>query len=368
MEWEALNSEYRDSLLEQLSQVPNPPRDTWEKRLKAKEEHQHFSVRLEIYLYNFFKERGWDIEVEPPLPGTPYKPEFRLTQSGYELILEAKTVFDDQPVEQQHGRLRELAMNLSGRLKRTVSIQPAGDLPSSLPYKGIAREIEKKACGLAVDQEFPIEIVHQGQRYQFAVTLLLDYKPSPTDDVGVMVSDAYNVSIGSRMREAVIAKAGKYGKLDVPFVIAVWPKGTHFSYPHTSNDDLVALYGDIVWEGPNYAELSEKTKRNGPFNEKRADGTWRYAHVSAVAVAQLDGRLPLRVYHNPNASQPLDTDIFKAVSQCFIDLNTGKEIWIDPMAPLDYDFTDPVVAYAFGLTDEIPEELVSWVESQDWDS
>ena len=369
-------SEYMEALLQQLAQVPEPWRTIWEKRLRAKEDHQHDSVRLEIYLYSFFKDRQWGIEIEPELAGTPNRPDFRLQCNGTQVLVEAKTVFEREPVRQQYARLMDLAQNLSGKLSRTVSIQPIGCLPSSLPNRHIASEIEKKARILEVNQEFQVQLKHQGQLFTLEVAVLLDHKPDPSLDAGVVLTDAYEVEFGKRMAEAVIEKADKYGAMDVPFVIAVWPNRSHFSYrnpaiaqvplPQPRNDDLVALYGDLVWQGTDYSALREVVKPNGLFNLKNSDGTWRYSHISAVVVAQLDRQPSLMAYHNPGATRPLDPAVFKGIPQHSIDPTTGEELWLDPAAPMEYDITDPIVAYGLGLTDEVPEELLEGLESEDW--
>ena len=264
---------------------------------------------------------------------------FRLTHGDYQIIVEATMAFDAEPVEKQGAWLRELAFNLSGRLKRTVSIRPIDELPPSLPYGRIAKEIEKRASNLEMNQAFRLEGEHQGQSYQLEVAILLDYKPTPTNDVWATVSVAHEVDVGNRMQEAVLHKADKYGRMDAPFVVAVWPRGTHFSYPNEENDDLVALYGD-----------------NGPFNKRRKNGTVRDARVSSVAVAQLDGRLPLRVYHNPNAAYTLDTEVFKGVPQHSIDTVTGQDDWRDGESNASLDPTDPLVMYS--QTGEVTEELL----------
>ena len=82
--WEDLagdNPEFvslRNEALRQLGAVPEPHRSVWEERLKSKLEHSHSSARLEICLHDFFKKRGWEIEIEPEMPGTPNTPDFFL--------------------------------------------------------------------------------------------------------------------------------------------------------------------------------------------------------------------------------------------------------------------------------------------------
>ena len=246
----------RENILCQLKSVPEPHRTSWEKRLKSKLDHAHFSVRLEIYLYRFFKERDWKIEIEPELSGTSNQPDFVVHKGHHGMMVEAKTVLGTESERQQDDRLKQLMDDLSGKLNRTVLIHPILDLPSSLSNKRIAREIELRASKVELLQEFPVEGEHQGQPYSLEVTVMLEDKPTPATDVGITISQAVGVDIGHPVRSAILDKAKKYGEPDVPLVIAVWPKlPNHFSFG--SDDDLVTLYGDKVWQGPDYNDLRE---------------------------------------------------------------------------------------------------------------
>ena len=247
--WETLGGNqpgvvaFRERVLRHLWEVPEPNRSAWEKRLKSKLDHSHFSVRLEISLHHFFKERGWEIDIEPELPGTSNRPDFRIRRGASELLMEAKTVLDPQPVDQQDKRLKILVDGVSDSLSRAVSIHPCFDLPPSLPYRQITAEIEKKASGAELLQELRIEGEHQGHPYSLDVTILLADEQTSPAGVGATIGQAYTVDIGNPIRKAIQEKAIKYGAMDVPFVVAVWPKlGSHFSHPN--DDDLVALYGD----------------------------------------------------------------------------------------------------------------------------
>ena len=197
----------REGVLSQLEPVPEPHRTTWEKRLKSRLDHPHFSVRLEIYLYQFLRERGWLIEIEPELPGTRNRPDFVVNTDNAQMIIEAKTVLGAESERQEDGRLKQLMDDLSGKLNRTVLIHPMLDLPSSLPNKHIASEIESKGSESEVLQEFMVEGEHQGQPYSLEVTVLLEDKPILATDVGAVTGQARGVDIGHAVRKAIIEKA-----------------------------------------------------------------------------------------------------------------------------------------------------------------
>ena len=310
----------REEVLRQLARVPEPHRSIWEGRLKSKLEHSHSSARLEICLFDFFKKWGWEIEIEPELPSTLNKPDFRLTSGNRTVIVEARTVLGVESETQQDRRLMQLMSDLRGKLKRTILIHPMSDLLPSLPNNRIGREIEIRASESEMLQEFLVEGEHQGQIYSLEVTVLLDTKPNPSADVGATVSQAIEVDIGNPVRKAIIEKAHKYGEIFTPYVIAVWPKlPYHVSF--ASDDDLVALYGDRDWQDPD----------NGIFTIREKDGTHRYSDVSAVLFCHPYNTDSSKIYihHNPFAKRPIGIDMFKGIPQCSINLVTGKEHWLE---------------------------------------
>ena len=323
----------REEILQMLSEVPDPHRSNWKHRLKSKLDHSHFSTHLEIYLHHFFKERGWGIEIEPDLPDTTHKPDFRLRRNDSEILVEAKTLVDSKPVEQQDIRLMSLADGLSKRLNRTVSIHPLTDLPHNLPYKRIASEIKQMASDVGLVQEFTVEGEHLGHRYELEVTIIFEDKPTPQAGVGVVLGQAQDADTGLRMREAIIAKAGRYGKPNIPLVIMVWPQTSLYN-SGSKNDDRIALAGDDNW-------LNDFPKPSGVFTLKRNDGTEHYSRVSAVGIYKFSYNYDnshnhsLRVYHSPFADHPLDDSVFQGVPQARVDLATGELIWTDNDCPVE---------------------------------
>ena len=268
----------REEILRLLGDAPEPHMSNWKNRIESQLDHSHFSIRLEIYLHHFFKERGWGIEIEPDLPDTTHKPDFRLRRNDSEILVEAKTLVDSKPVEQQDARLMSLADGLSRKLSRTVSIHPLIDLPPNLPYKRIASCIERKASDMELVQEFTVEGEHEGYSYELEVTTILEDKPTPSSGVGVTVGQAQDMDAGLRIREAIIEKSRKYGKSQVSLVIVVWPQ-TSLYHSGPKNDDRIALAGDGDW-------LIDFPKPNGVFTLNRTDGTARYSRIPAVGIYQ----------------------------------------------------------------------------------
>ena len=330
----------RCDILQRLDRVAEPERTKWYGRLKSKLDHLHFATRLEIQLHDFFLGSGWDVEIEPTLPGTRNQPDFFLKRGVEELLVEAKTVFDPDSISEQETRLHELAENLTRRLQRTISIHPGKELPPvSLPNKKIAAAIEHKASNAKEELlEFHVTGEHLGYAYDLVVTVLIDEKPSESAGVGSTMSLFNPVETGQRMRKEIIEKAGKYGDLGIPFIVAVWPKTTLYNSSLTDefNDDSIALDGDEVWV-TSWSKTWARQEPNGVFTIRKRDGTPRYSRVSAVIIYNFtynDGPChSFRVYHNPFAKFPVGSHVFRDFQQARFSRITDSWVWESYVQP-----------------------------------
>lgn len=327
----------RREFLSWVAEVAEPVRTIWGGRLQSKLDHPHLSVRLELFLHHYFKHNDWSIEIEPEIPGSPNKPDFRVMRSTDMLLVEAKAILDEQSITQETTRLTQVADDLSGKLSRYVIIEPLSDLPPTLPARRIKAQIEQHAQTQAsAILEFDLSDVHEGKRYSLRVVLLPE-RPDTTElgGLGGMMSGAHTLTTGKRIRDALEEKAGKYGSMDVPFVIAIYGAG-HF--PVLPSDELDALCGDKIWNEQSHGQFVERRQPNGFFNSVR-EGKHRHEGVSAVAsyrfqlLAHTHVHL-LHIYHNPFAVRPLNPDLFPTVPQMATDsarslkwINGEPESW-----------------------------------------
>jgi hypothetical protein len=311
-----------------LTEVPEPWQSKWRGRLESTSDHPHLSVRLEIYLHHYFKSQGWAVDIEPEMPGSPNKPDFRVTCGTDTILVEAKTVLDEQTIEQETQRLRQLADNLTNKLSRDVIIEPLSDLPPSLPTKRIKSQIEQSAKTQADEVvEFDLSSVHQGSPFTLKIVILPRGSSTKRGGVGGMISGVHMLNIGKRIRDALEEKAGKYGSIDMPFVIAVYGTG---EFPVQTKNEFDALFGDRVWNVRSSGQVTERRKPNGFFTSMR-EGKRRHEDVSAVLFYRFkwleNSHVHLaHIYHNPFALRSLSPGLFPSVSQMVPD-NVGSLKW-----------------------------------------
>jgi hypothetical protein len=310
----------RQEFLSWLAEVPESWQSKWRGRLKSDLDHPHYSVRLELYLHHYFRSNDWDIEIEPERPGSPNKPDFRVTHGKDRILVEAKAVLDEQSTAQQTQRLRQLADNLTSKLSRVVIIEPLSDLPPSLPARRIRGQIERRARTQGNEiLEFDLSDEHLDTSYALKVVIL----PRSSDSaeprgVGGTISGVHTITIAKQIRDALEQKAGKYGLVDTPFIIALY---VETMFPAHTKHEVDALFGDRECLVPTrgVGEVTERRKPNGFFTSVR-QGKRRHVNVSAVLfycfkwLENTHVHLA-HIYHNPFALIPLNPDLFPGVPQ-----------------------------------------------------
>jgi len=313
-----------------LTEVPEPWQSKWRGRLESTLDHPHLSVRLELYLHHYFKSEGWAVHIEQEMLGSLNRPDFQVMRGTDTILVEAKAILDEQTITQETGRLRQVADNLGGKLSRDVIIEPLSDLPSSLPAKRIKAQIEQRAKTQPDEvAEFDFVDVHQGVPFILKIVNLPRGSSTKQGGVGGTISGVHTLNIGKRIRDALEEKAGKYGSIDMPFVIAVYGAG---EVPVHTRDEFDALFGDSVWNVHSSGQVTEGRKPNGFFTSVR-EGKRRREDVSAALfyrfkwLEHTHAHL-LHIYHNPFALRPVNPALFLGVPQMVPD-NAGSLKWIN---------------------------------------
>ncbi len=323
----------REEFLSWLSKVPQPHQASWKGRLMSVLDHPHYSVRLELYLHHYFESNGWRIDIEPEMLRSPNKPDFRVSHGEDCILVEAKAVLEEKSTAQQTQRLRQLADNLTNKLSRYIIIQPLSDLPASLPTRNIRNQVEQRVKTMANEVlEFELRDMHLNTPYSLKVVILPNgSEPSEVGGVGGTVSGVHTLAIGRRIRDALEQKAGKYGDIDVPFLVAVYGKG---EFPVKTIDEIDALFGDRVFLVPikGRGAVTESRKPNGFFTSMR-EGTHRHEQVSAVLFYRFkwleDNHLhQIHIYHNPFGQRTINTSLFPEIPQ-MVPRDEEKMVWIN---------------------------------------
>lgn len=300
-----------------LTEVPEPWQRKWRSRLESTLDHPHLSVRLELYLHHYFKNQGWVVDIEPDIPGSSNKPDFRVMRGTDTIIVEARAILDEQAITQETQTLSQMADNLSDKLSRDVIIEPLSDLPPSLPSRRIRSQIEQR-IKLQADEvvEFDLSSVHQGTPFALKIVILSGGSSTKRRGICGTLSTVHTLNMDKRVRDVLEEKATKYGSMSMPFVIAVYGAG---KFPVQPKNEFDALFGDKVWNVHSRRHVTEGRRPNGFFNS-----VWErkhhHDHVSAVLFYRFKwlehSHIHLsHIYHNPFALWSLNPDLFPGVPQ-----------------------------------------------------
>jgi hypothetical protein len=289
------------------------------KRFRRTEPNQHFGAWWELYLHQLFRRLGFDVEVDPPVPGG--KPDFRLTCESDSFLLEATTSFSGI-VDEERQPTREAAIlaavdhatnpNFTVRLE----VEQVGhDQPK---VREITEPLEQWLSGLDPDDvlgesifdapQKPLEV--RGWKLLFTAFALSPEGRGQPDHrlLGMGPGMAGYVNDREQLVSTLIGKRKKY-RPEEPFVVAVllMSSGT------VDHEDIEsALLGPVV-----YPVLPE-SGLGQPFRQR--DGFWIRGNrpiatrVSAVLtgnnlVPENVTRTWPRLWPNPWAVRPVSTDL-----------------------------------------------------------
>lgn len=323
----------QEEFLAWLAEVPEPHTVDLDARLRSELDHAHLSARLELFVHHYFCSNWWAVKIHPQVADSLNRPDFLVEKEDAKLLVECRSVFDQIDNAQQDQRLLQLADEASKNLSRTVILHPLSDLPPSIPVRRIRSWIERLEAPDNGPEflEFDFWDDHQGHHYgvQAILPKLTDEGEALTGIHGY-ISQVQNIENAKRLRAALRKKAGKYGTLDVPYVIAV---SGDTNFPMTTKHELEALFGDLVWNIPQRVTetVNEKRKPNGFFTSHR-NNALEYRDVSAVLVYRfrwLDKghEHRMHIYHNPYALRPINPDLFPGMPQM---VRVGEEMkWIN---------------------------------------
>lgn len=233
------------------------------KRFQSKE---HFSdAFFELYLHEFFYNKGFQLSVHPELVGSAKHPDF-FVKNGEELnfYLEAKVVYDESDEERIYKEKQEkiaFELNKLENFPWWICIQNLEiKNESSFSVKSLRNKVLEKVKTLDYLQMLEFSVMETFSYNDKNIWIELAIWPRISSRikgfnpaVGIYdYFDAIFVKVSEAMSKAIEVKAKKYGKQNFPFVIALNCKSpSHFTY-----FDLEQVLGSDI----------KHTRSNKPIN------------------------------------------------------------------------------------------------------
>lgn len=281
--------------------------ETWFKRFPASEQkdlrgkfrsdsnQQHEGAFFELFLHELITRLGFLTSAHPVIAGVKTHPDFLICHEGRSLYLEATTVgkrsgpFTRSPNEQN------VIDNLNTLCSPYfyIGVHMEGELKRTLRREHVTRRFEKL---LVAHDPIDVKRLFEEQGMYSTPSERIEYGnwslegwlcpiSSESREKGnrrqQIVIDPYRATWTDSvtpLRKALTQKAGHYGKLDLPLVVAV---NTRDGFYNGRDNDMDVLFGkqQLLYSAEN-PDLPPQMDRKG-------DGIWpRYSRIHAVMMFQ----------------------------------------------------------------------------------
>jgi hypothetical protein len=312
----------RDCVERWFQSYPPDGRADIRARLRSKSDDVFSGAFWELYQHETLTAMGFDVVPHPALASSSRRPDFLVRRpNGRGFYLESTITSpsrEDRASNRHLGTIYDLLNDLpSPNFFLDVEVDRRGPRPAST--KAIRRDLVawletldpddvEATSGGWIRQE-PLRWDAEGWSIRFrAIPKSPGHRGRPGRAIGVSMDQPVRaVDTSSGLRGAIKEKAGRYGRLDRPYVIAILIED---QFVH--GEDLVdALYGTVSYRINTSPDADPDPQ---PF--RQLDGPWMSPNgptntrVSAVMTASnlsppLIARIAPQVWHNPWAAQPM---------------------------------------------------------------
>jgi hypothetical protein len=290
---------------------------------------QHHSAFFELFVHELLLKLGLHPQIHPTLPLiTTRHPDFLIgfhnNKSFYMEVVVVANMSEDESATRARMDVVYDAINRLDSPNFFIGMNIEGTPQTPPPTGPIRSFLSKNLDGL--DPDKMMILLESGLdalphwHYEYG-DWKLDFYPIPkspeargkpgTRPIGLQFYSLQFVDSRTAIRDALCTKAGRYGDLALPYVVAVnaLDKSTDFT------DIMEALFGKEKF----LINLS-RSKSSEPKMTRELDGVWtsksgpRYTRLSAalVAIGLSPWNLPranIRLYHNPWANLPYTSEL-----------------------------------------------------------
>jgi len=297
-------------------------------KLRSTDEHIFKSYQTELDYASYYKERGFNVELEPSLPNSGKNPEFVIASDELKVYFEAKNIFWEEMMKE-----RALTTQIQGTLGKidelyVFSIFFSPEL--SIGDIGSLRKLFFDSLKqLGANQPFPVKI-HYRPAGKVLAEIVVHGRPNKLSYGylgGIQRSEAFALPNSEWIRRKISKKVPQLPETEAD-VIVIEPGDFGIS-----KDSMVdALYGDeevVFTKNSSTNDFSAKAhrKRNGFYQPNKN------TRISAIIFSDKKFRENAAVirwksvFHNPFAKKPLDRSLFddKNVEQ-FMPIENGDSV------------------------------------------
>jgi hypothetical protein len=313
-----------------FSRYPVPERADLRARFRSKNDAQHRAAFFELFLHELLLRLGHSVTIHPSLSqATTRRSDFLVeSQTGARFYMEAVLASDESKEDAAARARTNVVYDALDRLDSPnffIGMELRG-APRTPPRAGPIRSFLTERLA-ELDPDEMTQLLESGSfgalpRWRFEHEgWKIDFFPIPKSPnsrgrpgirpMGMRIHQMRFSDPRRAIRDAIVGKAGRYGDLGLPYVIAV--NALEAGVDRT--DIMEALFGKeksmvkLTPSGPSESEATREpdgvwTSRSGP----------RYTRVSAVLLASpvLPWNVPkaeICLYHNPWARRPYTSEL-----------------------------------------------------------
>jgi hypothetical protein len=313
----------RDMLDDWFSRYPEEERNDLSARFRSSKEAAHVGAFFELLVHELHIKLGAEVHAHfAPSQAGPRTPDFFVTDPVTGSSYVEATVVTGKSKKRQAAEAR--LDDIVGTLNRLIespnfwlSMERRGLPKAPANAKQVAQEINRNLAKLAQADETDLTTERDSDSFPIwsfdLEGCVLSFRPFPKGDfargrssmrpIALQSGEFETVDHRGPIRKAIVRKANRYGRLGLPFVVAL-----NCIEMVDGIDIMEALFGQEQFHIPVGLDR-ELTAKDIGFSRK-PDGAWtnpigpRYSRVSAVLVAThllpwSISEVVIRLYHNP---------------------------------------------------------------------
>jgi hypothetical protein len=319
----------REAIENWVLHYPNGQRAELRARLRSEDNYQHRSAFFELFLHELLLRLGCNVEVHPQIVGIARRPDFRVrSQNGQTCYLEAVLSSDETREESAaNARMNQVydALNrldspdfyIGMNLRGAPATPPSGRSMRRFLSSHLADVNFDEIAGQFQVGGFPALPQWQYQHDGWTI----DFYPLPKSDrargrggirpIGIQFEPVRLLQTREAIRDSILEKAGRYGELGHPYIIAVNVLADHVD----RTDVMEALFGFEEFRYRCDVALPQE-----PEFGRVPNGAWfgpagiQNTRVSAALIfpnlsqSSICWTVPC-VYHNPWTTRPYDGEL-----------------------------------------------------------
>jgi hypothetical protein len=263
----------RELVDEWIKEYPASHREALVARLRSDIDDHHQSAFFELFLHHFLRARGCKIiEIEPKLEHTDKSPDYLVeTSAGERFYLEA--VLASGRSNQETAAYARLNTGLAAidnvpSPDNFLSLTTEGLPAAPLSLKKLKRGVQSWIAGLPAGAAAKDAAAFKYEEHGCSIELRALPRNKPEEGgraVGMRNFPITQITPHQEIRPGLKKKASRYGKLDVPYVVAI----NCLSMYHREEGVVDALLGEPYVQLTRMADGTLKEE-----HRRRPDGIW----------------------------------------------------------------------------------------------